>query len=605
MRYPAKTKQKRIRRHRIKSYFYSLSMEHKLLITFVLLSLVPTLLLGIFYYSFSYNNIISQKTSESYNVLKTVSASISESLYKETDYNLINISQNNVVRELMQVDMTSYDPLDYQKELVSIEKLFFDNTFRRYIDYACLLGINGFSMASSSVVEESADHIINHPDFQTFINSNLNYWRGPVTVVNGSIYKVLGRKIYSANGKSALGYVFMWINERGVREVFDTFRNDITGTILITNPDGSTFASNLSRVYLGKNINDFFPDLDLDSPGVPQRLLVNNKKVLACTYQDENGALYGVNIMQLDDIVEDTNKIITITIFLMLTLLLICIMAATLLSRYFTVPILKLAEIMTISDIGQVSTDFVPNYNDEIGYLARCFNQMAEKLNYQAMVIEQTQKKQRDAELKAFESQIKPHFLYNTLSTVIWLIGANQPQAAIKVTSALSKMFRISISRGNNIIPIEKEVEHVTSYLDIQKIRYENEFIYSFEVDERVLSYYTVKMILQPLVENSIYHGMRYRENGQIVISCKQQGELLIFQVRDNGGSMSEVTCSQINAKLEKQGPGPTDMGVGINNVHDRIRFTYGNGYGLRYKIENGWTIAEITLPVRRSEEEC
>ncbi len=599
-----KTKPKRTLRHRMKTYFYNLGMGQKLLITFVILSLVPTLLLGLFYYSFSYNSLIAQKTAQSYNVLKNVSKSITESLYKETDYSLIRIAQNDAVRKLMLVDMKDYDPLAYQKEIVDIEKLFFDNTFRRFIDYTCLMGKNQFFMASSSQVGESVREMAARSDFMAFQQSNFNYWKGPISTINGSVYKVLARKVHSTDGKTTLGYVFMWINERGVREVFDSYRHEMAGTLLVANPDGNLFASTGSRVYLGKNVQDLYPDLAIDNTGVPQRLTVNNQKVLMCTYKDESDSLYGINIMPLIDIVEETNNILIITVAIMFTMLLFCIMAATLLSRYFTVPILKLAKIMAGSDIGQVPTDFVPKYNDEIGYLARCFNQMAEKLNHQAVVIEQTQKKQREAELKAFESQIKPHFLYNTLSTVIWLIGANQSQSAIKVTSALSKMFRISISRGNNIIPIEKEIEHVASYLDIQKVRYENEFTFNFDVDAGVLNYYTVKMVLQPLVENAIYHSMRYKENGEIVISCRQVDDSVVFQVRDNGGFMSQETCDLINAKLENINVGQMDMGVGIKNVHDRIRFTYGAGSGLRYKVENGWTIAEITMPVRRSEEE-
>jgi len=593
----------RVLQHRLQTLFYNLSMGRKLLITFVLLSLGPTLLLGLFYYSFSYQSIVSQKTAESYNVLKNVSKAISQTLYEETDYSSIRISQNETVRTLMQVDMDTYESRAYQKEIVSIEKLFFDNTFRRYIDYICLMGTNSYMMSSSPVVDDSVLEIMNDPIFLKFQQSNINYWRGPIVKVNGSVYKVLARKVHSLDDQHILGYVFMWINERGVREIFDNYRNDITGTLLVLNTNGDIFASTGSRMNLGKNIHDIYPDLKLADVGVPQRLVNDNKDYLGCTYKDEYDSLYGVNIMPLDDIVEGTSNILRITAAIMFTLLLVCVLAAMLLSRYFTVPILKLAEIMTISDIGQMRIDFVPKYNDEIGHLARCFNQMAEKLNKQAVVIEQTQKMQQLAELKAFESQIKPHFLYNTLSTVIWLIGSNQPQAAIKVTGALSKMFRISISRGSNIIPIEKEIEHVASYLDIQKVRYENEFTYHFNIEEDTLNYYTVKMVLQPLVENAIYHSMRNMENGEIVISCRQQDGFVILQVRDNGGFMSEEKCTLINTKLENRPVGQVDMGIGIKNVHDRIRYTYGAENGLYYMAENGWTIAQITLPIRRSEE--
>ncbi len=313
-------------------------------------------------------------------------------------------------------------------------------------------------------------------------------------------------------------------------------------------------------------------------------------------------SLYSINVIPLGMVVEGTSNIVLITITMMLALLLFSFILATFLSRYFTIPILKLSDSMSAANIGKVSTDFMPKYDDEIGYLARCFNQMAEKLNYQAEIIAQTQQKQREAEMKAFESQIKPHFLYNTLSTVIWLIKEGQSKEAIKVTSALSKMFRISISRGKNIIPIAKEIEHVRNYLDIQKVRYGNEFSYHFDIDEDTLDYFTVKMILQPLVENSIYHGIRYREKGRIVISCYKEGQSVVMQVKDNGERMTEDKCSKINAMLQNRPIKEFEIGIGIRNVSDRIQYTFGSSSGLSYKRIDGWTIANIVIPAQEDE---
>lgn len=586
----------------LKSYFLNLGMRKKLLITFVMISLVPTLLLGSFYYIFSYNNLISQKIMESTNLLKNVSNSTSETVFKTTDYSLIQFSLNKTVRELMQADLGRMDDLEYQNETIALKKLFMDNTFRRHIDYIGIVGNNAFSMASSNEVERSMQEMVKQAEFAEFEQSILNYWRGPVVRLNGSNYKVIARKVHSYSENKVIGYTFMWINERGLHEIFDQYRNEITGTLLILNLDGTIFSSTNPRHSPGENIQKFYPGLDLNKPGISQRISSNGNKYILSSYMDDAEGLYSMNAMPLGIVIEGTSNIVLITIGMMLALLLFCFILATLLSRYFTVPILKLSDSMSSVEIGKVRTDFIPKYDDEIGYLARCFNQMAEKLNHQAEIIEQTQQKQREAEMKAFESQIKPHFLYNTLSTVIWLIQENQLQEAMKITSALSKMFRISISRGKNIIPIEKEIQHATNYLDIQKVRYGNEFSYQLDVDEEILDYYTVKMVLQPLVENSIYHGMRYRQNGLIVISCFEKEGYAIMQVKDNGERMTGETCRRINAKLQNQPIQEIEMGIGIKNVHDRIRFTYGEPSGLGYRRVDGWTIAEIRIPIRRDE---
>jgi two-component system sensor histidine kinase YesM len=586
----------------LKSVFLNLSMRRKLLITFVMISLVPTLLLGSFYYVFSYNSLIDQKIMESNNLLKNISNSTVETLFKATDYSLIQFSLNKTVQELMQADLTDLDDLEYQNETIALKKLFMDNTFRKHIDYIGVVGKNAFSMASSAAVEQSMQEMVGQAEFAEFEQGISNYWRGPIVNLNGSNYKVIARKVYSDSAKGVIGYTFMWINERGLHEIFDHYRHEITGVLLILNPDGTIFSSTNPRHKSGENIQKFYTDLNLNKPGMSQRVLSNGNKYILTSYMDDAEGLYSMNVMPLGVVIEGTSHIVQITITMMLALLLFCFMLATLLARYFTVPILKLSDSMSSVEIGKVRTNFIPRYDDEIGYLARCFNQMAEKLNQQAEIIEQTQQKQREAEMKAFESQIKPHFLYNTLSTVIWLVQENQLQKAIKITSALSRMFRISISRGKNIIPIEKEIQHATNYLDIQKVRYGNEFDYQLDVSEEVLEYYTVKMVLQPLVENSIYHGMRYRQNGRIVISCFEMDGYVVMQVKDNGERMTEETCRNINAKLQNLPIQKIEMGIGIKNVHDRIRYTYGEPSGLEYRRLDGWTIAEIRIPVRRNE---
>ena len=586
----------------LKSYFLNLSMRKKLLITFVMISMVPILLLGTFYYNLSYNSLISHKVMESNNLLKNISNSTIDTVIRATDYTLIQFSLNETVQKLMKEDLNYLDDLELQNEIITLQKLFMANTFRRHIDYIGLVGKNNFTMASSTEVENSMLEMVTQAGFEKFEQGTLNYWRGPIVNINGRSYKVIARKVYNFDSNEIIGYTFMWINEQGLHEVFDNYRNEITGDLIVMNPDGIIFSSTNSRHYSGENIQKYYTGFDLNKPGILQRASSIGNKYIVCSYLNDAESLYSINVIPLGMVVEGTSNIVLITITMMLALLLFSFILATFLSRYFTIPILKLSDSMSAANIGKVSTDFMPKYDDEIGYLARCFNQMAEKLNYQAEIIAQTQQKQREAEMKAFESQIKPHFLYNTLSTVIWLIKEGQSKEAIKVTSALSKMFRISISRGKNIIPIAKEIEHVRNYLDIQKVRYGNEFSYHFDIDEDTLDYFTVKMILQPLVENSIYHGIRYREKGRIVISCYKEGQSVVMQVKDNGERMTEDKCSKINAMLQNRPIKEFEIGIGIRNVSDRIQYTFGSSSGLSYKRIDGWTIAKIVIPAQEDE---
>lgn len=205
----------------------------------------------------------------------------------------------------------------------------------------------------------------------------------------------------------------------------------------------------------------------------------------------------------------------------------------------------------------------------------------------------------RKTELQALQAQINPHFLYNTLDSIAWMCEEERSREAVEMVNALAKLFRISISKGHELIPIEKEVEHARSYLKIQNYRYKNQFTYSFEVEEECLPYYCNKITLQPLIENAIYHGInRMIDEGEIVVRIYAEGEQVIFEVEDNGVGMTPEQCAQI---LHRE-PGDK-FGIGIKNVNDRIRIYFGEQYGLSIESElDEGTKIVINMPKIRED---
>ena len=221
-------------------------------------------------------------------------------------------------------------------------------------------------------------------------------------------------------------------------------------------------------------------------------------------------------------------------------------------------------------------------YGDEIGVLYRSFAKMLERLRTLIQEVYVGKLRQKESEMKALQAQINPHFLYNTLDSIAWMCEEERSREAVEMVNALARLFRISISKGHELIPIEKEVEHARSYLKIQNYRYKNQFTYSFEVDEECLPYYCNKITLQPLIENAIYHGInRMIDEGEIIVRIYAKGEQVIFEVEDNGVGMTQEQCSQI---LHSE-PGDK-AGIGIKNVNDRIRIYFGEQYGLSIESE-------------------
>ena len=230
----------------------------------------------------------------------------------------------------------------------------------------------------------------------------------------------------------------------------------------------------------------------------------------------------------------------------------------------------------------------------EVRELSDSFGHMVVRIQQLMSTVREEEINLRKTELKALQAQINPHFLYNTLDSIAWMCEQGRNTDAVKMVHALARLFRISISRGHELIPIAKEIEHAESYLQIQKYRYKNQFTYEFDVDPECLDYYCNKITLQPIIENSINHGLDLLvDEGRITVQVYQDGEDIVFTVQDNGVGMNE---EQVASILQH---GPKDRtGIGIKNVNDRLQIYFGKHYGLHITSElDVGTCVEIRMP--------
>ncbi len=297
--------------------------------------------------------------------------------------------------------------------------------------------------------------------------------------------------------------------------------------------------------------------------------------------------------------------------------------AILLLSHQLTNSLRRLEKRMSCVEKGDLSVRFFYPYKDEIGSLAKTFNYMIgeiqslvqkqeetiEELKRERDYVSEVQKQKRKAELKALQAQINPHFLYNTLNAITWQAADQGAEEISILSNSLGKFFRISLSKGAEVITLGEELEHVASYLKIQSIRYHSRLSYEIDMDENWLEIRLIKLILQPLAENSIYHGIKESKGaGNIRIYGKtyimSQQEVLELSVWDDGAGIPEEKLIQMNEMLEMGGT-DSKTGYGIYNVNERIRLFYGDGYGLRYESSFGyWTRAILTIPTKTGEVE-
>lgn len=276
---------------------------------------------------------------------------------------------------------------------------------------------------------------------------------------------------------------------------------------------------------------------------------------------------------------------------------------SNILSREITKPLRRLSESMSRVEKGEFDRANVDvTMENEIGSLGKSYNLMTERIHtlMEQNVYEQKQK--RKSELKALQAQINPHFLYNTLDSIIWMSEAGQSDEVVEMTSALAKLLRQSISNDHEQVELGQEMEYVKNYLTIQKMRHQDKLEYTIEVDPQVRHVMIVKLVLQPIVENAIYHGIKYKgSKGTLRIRAFAESEDVCIVIEDNGIGMDDTALNIIfdeTQKIHKQN------GVGVPNVQKRLKLYYGDKYGITYESKVGiGTRATIRIPQRGDRE--
>lgn len=294
-----------------------------------------------------------------------------------------------------------------------------------------------------------------------------------------------------------------------------------------------------------------------------------------------------------------THGMINVRYFIVMVMLLMA-MTLVIINRIVSVrisrPILKLNDSVSDYEAGKKPDIYIGGFM-EIRHLGDSIQKSYEQIELLMKKIVVEQNERRKSELEALQSQINPHFLYNTLESITWMIEGEKNDEAVFMISQLAKLFRISLSKGRTIITVRDELQHAQSYMNIQKIRYKNRFEVIFDVDEAVYNFCTVKLILQPILENAINYGVGVMEDcGEITIAGRIKGDDIILSVTDNGIGMSEEEVKYLLTD-SKRAP-QHGSGVGLVNVNNRIQLLFGREYGLTIVSEpDEGTTVFIRLP--------
>ena len=311
-----------------------------------------------------------------------------------------------------------------------------------------------------------------------------------------------------------------------------------------------------------------------------------------------------VSVISYDVLMEDINRMIGIYALMLIATLLLVQLFSLKLSDNITRPIKSLRDIMRKTEEGDLSLRFESSSRDEVADLGLSFNHMIKTIVQLLERVRLEEDQKRKAELKIVQEQFKPHFLYNTLDTINWMAREHKAMDIVKLVDALTSVFRISLSRGKDYITIKEEINYIRSYLYVQKTRYEDKLVFDVDADEECMSTMVPKLILQPLLENAIYHGIKLkRGTGHITVSVHRQEDMICMAVSDDGKGMDEGTRHSLQNLLRtgtrKEDITPDDnQSFGLYYVRERLQLRYADNYRVDVESrEDVGTTISIFIP--------
>lgn len=420
---------------------------------------------------------------------------------------------------------------------------------------------------------------------------------------------MLARPIYSMDDyKTMIGYMMIYLNEDYFQEIWNQLNWGNTTNVYLLDKDNQMLASNTTPGSRS-NYSEILEDIPVQT-GNQIRLWHGDKYVLSCS--DVTLNKWKLCMVTPYTEVNNSEMLLQLELFVMIgSIILILFLMSNLSASNVARPIVYLSRIMDSyhgkdQKLDDKNLELYKNRTDEIGQMYRSYEQLQNRLNTLIKEIYVRNLEKKDAELALLQSQINPHFLYNTLDSINWLALANNQDEISEMITALSDTFRLSLMKNNSsFVSIEDEIQYIKSYLVLQKFRYAERLTYEFEIPEDLHGLYVPRFILQPVIENSLKHGIDQLEGGGTIQIQFEISTYLYIRVINDG--------NQINLEKMKHllyfDPKSTDIlafekgGYGVQNIHRRIKFICGEPFGLSYSKTETKTICQILLPFKTQED--
>lgn len=567
-------------------------MQFQITLSYTLVSIVGMMFIGIFLYQ-SYGKaaedividntqrVIAQVEINLSTYLRNMMR-ISDAMYynviKNIDLDESSMSQElNLLYEVNKDNLVSLSCFTLDGELIGAAPV---GTMKKDMD------VTGQSWFTSAVNKMENLHFSELHVQNIFENSsNRYYW-----VVS------LSRGVeLTSSGKMSEGILLVDMNFSGIRQLFTKVNDSEMGYVYLINSDGEIIYHPRQNLIFSNMIQENNLAANQYEDGTHREIFDGEKRMVTVKTVGYAGWKI-VSVTPMADFYQDFNRTRILAVVIIILAICVMIFANQFVAVRVVLPLKRLEDSIKRIGVEQKPEIYIGG-SPEIQHLGETIRSMVEQLRKLTDDIVKEQEEKRKSELDALQSQINPHFLYNTLDSIMWMVESEKYEDAIAMVQALGKLFRISLSRGKNIITVGEELQHAKSYLDIQKYRYKNKFTSYFEVEKDIEKYKTIKLIIQPLIENAIYYGMEYMDgDGEIHIRAYTREDDLYIEVADNGLGIPQEQIEHLltdNTRSRRKG-----SGIGLRNVHQRIQLYFGKKYGLEIQSEpDEGTVVRIHLP--------
>lgn len=576
----------------MRKWFRKWGFQSKLLFIFLTMILTPVILLSFFEFYYS-KKMLADKTNDYLKNLAAVTLSKIDSTVSDIENVAFYINGNNTIQASLKAE----------EQVVGNRVAYYElhSDIRQILASYVLLRqeINAICIHSESGREYTYTKTRNGPplDITRYIRDEKQYW----AVDKNHI--VLMKKLYAFPTQSLLGYIALDVNAKSLYDIIADIDLTKSGRIFLVNEEGRILATE-SETLSGELLDEPYRNFLGENEAFYNNVRVGNTYYSVYNSGAISNGWYMVLAIPRDYYMRDITKLKNVIIPITLMTAFLTALLSILVSRGITRPIRFLSGAMENFGQGNFDINCQVDSEDEIGRLSHTFNQMVMDMNSLVNTVYEQKVMKQEAQMKSLQMQINPHFLYNTLDTINWMARIRHVDEIGDMVAALSNMMRYSLEK-KSFVRLGEEVKSLKDYIAIQNYRYRDKMVAEIEIDESLMSLYIPRLLIQPILENAIVHGIEEKlDKGHILVAARREDEDLYIQIIDDGVGMTEETMSHIlreDYSMKKSG----HTSIGVVNVNRRIQMIYGKDYGLLVQsVLGAGTKITIHIPAREEEQE-